>query len=374
MSRPQTNSAPHLVQRDGQGAVNIIYVRAPLKRRKILPVVIDLKLLLSVILVGMTAFAGCQQSQTQESHTDATTNEPSVTPTKAQSKALAAKDALYARLSGRLAEVMQAESPAAAIEVCSREAAEIAKTVGKEQGVTIGRTSIKLRNPENAPPDWVQPFVQRQTGEPQFVDLPDGQTGALLPIKLQSKCLACHGTADTISADVKTKLEKLYPNDQATGFSEGDLRGWFWVVVPAEAKANDSAAQNASGDEEHAAQDHGPGKGRGRGVGRGRGMTGRGRGAEMREDMTTLHAMFDDREKINRTVKNLPNGAEAITESDDEDIAALIQKHVPAMETRVHENEPLPPMTFHPIFVELIKHADDYTSILENQEPASTNK
>ena len=31
------------------------------------------------------------------------------------------------------------------------------------------------------------------------------------------------------------------------------------------------------------------------------------------------------------------------------------------MESRVHENDPLPPMTFHPIFVELIKHADDYT-------------
>jgi hypothetical protein len=102
---------------------------------------------------------------------------------------------------------------------------------------------------------------------------------------------------------------------------------------------------------------------RGPGMGRGPGGMGRGHGAMggMREDMTTLHAMFADLDKIKRTVKNLTNGAEAMTESEDETIAALLQEHVPAMEGRVMENNPLPPMTFHPIFVELIKHADDYT-------------
>lgn len=75
-----------------------------------------------------------------------------------------------------------------------------------------------------------------------------------------------------------------------------------------------------------------------------------------------------DRNKIKRTVKNLPDGAEAITESDDKTIAGLLQEHVPAMEDRVLENKPLPPMTFHPIFVELIKHADDYTLTYEETE------
>lgn len=88
----------------------------------------------------------------------------------------------------------------------------------------------------------------------------------------------------------------------------------------------------------------------------------------MREDMTTLHAMFADRDKINRTVTNLPDGAEAVTESDDEEIASMLQEHVPAMEDRVLGNNPLPPMTFHPIFVELIKHADDYTLAYEETE------
>ncbi|WP_240928301.1 cytochrome-c peroxidase [Thalassoroseus pseudoceratinae] len=99
-------------------------------------------------------------------------------------------------------------------------------------------------------------------------------------------------------------------------------------------------------------------RGRGRGFGMGRGP---GANPGMRADMTTLHTLFGSREKIKRTVKLLPNGAEAVTESDDKAITALIHEHVPAMEARVHQNKPLPPMTFHPIFVELIKHADDYT-------------
>ena len=45
-----------------------------------------------------------------------------------------------------------------------------------------------------------------------------------------------YGDADAgegagIAADVLDALKKNYPDDQATGFEEGDLRGWFWVEV-----------------------------------------------------------------------------------------------------------------------------------------------
>ncbi len=102
---------------------------------------------------------------------------------------------------------------------------------------------------------------------------------------------------------------------------------------------------------------------------RGMGM-GRGPGAMqgMRGDMMTLHAMFADRDKIKRTVTNFPDGAEAVTESDDPAIASMLKEHVPAMEDRVMNDNPLPPMTFHPIFIELIKHADDYTLTYEETD------
>lgn len=111
------------------------------------------------------------------------------------------------------------------------------------------------------------------------------------------------------------------------------------------------------------------GRGVGPGQGRGPGMGGMGRGAGamggMREDMTTLHAMFAARDKICRKITDLPDGAEAVTESDDETIVSLLQQHVPAMEGRVLKDNPLPPMSFHPIFVELIKHSEEYSLTYE---------
>ena len=104
-------------------------------------------------------------------------------------------------------------------------------------------------------------------------------------------------------------------------------------------------------------------------MGRGPGAAqGRGAMQGMQGDITTLHARFADRDKIKRTVKNLPDGAEAVTESDDEAIADMLKEHVPAMEDRVLGNRPLPTMTFHPIFVGLIKHAKDYTLTYEETD------
>jgi hypothetical protein len=40
-------------------------------------------------------------------------------------------------------------------------------------------------------------------------------------------CLGCHGK--NIAPEVQAKLDELYPEDQATGFSEGDLRGAFVI-------------------------------------------------------------------------------------------------------------------------------------------------
>lgn len=170
-------------------------------------------------------------------------------PDSPREHALAAKEALFKKLSARLMEAMGNGGPAAAIEVCSREAPRIAERVGQEFGVKIGRTSFRLRNPQNAPPDWVTPLIEDRPKEAKFVDLPEKHTGALLPIMLKVQCLACHGPKDQIGDDVQRQLAKLYPDDQATGFQEGDLRGWFWVDVPGRASdANSKVTTDPKGD------------------------------------------------------------------------------------------------------------------------------
>lgn len=145
---------------------------------------------------------------------------------------LAAKDALFQRLSGKLMAAM-AEGPAQAIGVCQKEAPELALAVQEELGVQIGRVGVRLRNPNNTGPDWAAPLIAARTETPVFVNLSNGHAAALLPIKLQSQCLMCHGPKEQIAPVIQSQLTKLYPNDEATGFQEGELRGWFWVEKPA---------------------------------------------------------------------------------------------------------------------------------------------
>lgn len=147
--------------------------------------------------------------------------------------ALKAKDQLFEKLSSRLMEAIQASGPAQAIEVCRAEAPAFAEQVKRDMGVNIGRTSFKLRNAANPPPQWAVPLVQDRVETATFVALDEGQLGAFLPIMLQKKCELCHGPRETIAQDVLSTLDRNYPHDEATGFREGDLRGWFWIEVPA---------------------------------------------------------------------------------------------------------------------------------------------
>ncbi|MEL6330462.1 MAG: DUF3365 domain-containing protein [Planctomycetota bacterium] len=60
-----------------------------------------------------------------------------------------------------------------------------------------------------------------------------GRLGAITPIRLAASCLQCHGGPRDIAPPTRGALARRYPADRATGFTEGDLRGWFWVEVPA---------------------------------------------------------------------------------------------------------------------------------------------
>ncbi len=44
-------------------------------------------------------------------------------------------------------------------------------------------------------------------------------------IPLQEGCLGCHGSE--IKPAIAAALNEKYPNDQATGYSVGDIRGAF---------------------------------------------------------------------------------------------------------------------------------------------------
>jgi len=151
-------------------------------------------------------------------------------------RAALARDALFNELSTRLLAAMSNGGPAKAIEVCSKLAPKLAKEVGEQHQVSIGRTAVRLRNENNRPPAWAEPLLKDLPTKPVVQDLENGRTGVLFPILLKVQCLTCHGPDDKIAAEIRTELARLYPNDKATGFQEGDLRGWFWMEVPADSE------------------------------------------------------------------------------------------------------------------------------------------
>jgi hypothetical protein len=149
----------------------------------------------------------------------------------------AAISALQRRLSGRLLEEIKAGGPARAITVCRDEAPALTAETARVQGVRVGRTSHRLRNPGNTAPAWAEPLVAKGAGrkaasvEPTVVDLGD-RVGVLRPIATAGVCLQCHGPAARLSPEVRGYLETAYPGDRAVGFEEGDLRGFAWAEAP----------------------------------------------------------------------------------------------------------------------------------------------
>lgn len=146
-----------------------------------------------------------------------------------------ARNALMKGLMGELMGSIQASGPSGAIDVCSDLAPRLAKEIGTEHGLTIGRTSTKLRNPSNAAPEWAASVIE-ELGPPEkevTVAHTDGRLGTLSPIFVMPACLACHGSAEELGPGVGEALAKSYPDDHAMGYAAGDLRGWFWVEVPA---------------------------------------------------------------------------------------------------------------------------------------------
>lgn len=131
-----------------------------------------------------------------------------------------------------------AEGPAAAIQVCRVKAPGIADALSVD-GVRMGRSSHKLRNPDNTAPDWVRPIMQTylddaSSRKPRAVVLAGGRSGYVEPIMVQPLCLTCHGSE--LAPEVAERIAALYPEDKATGFEAGDLRGVFWLEFPQEAQ------------------------------------------------------------------------------------------------------------------------------------------
>lgn len=144
---------------------------------------------------------------------------------------------MQSSLLAELTRQMQRGGPEGAVKVCHLQVSEVAHEIARKQGVAAGRTSHRLRNPTNLPRPWAASIVASHAGKPIagvdgfVVDLGE-RVGLLRPIGFRAACAACHGPREGIAPEVLKELQDRYPADQAVGFREGEIRGWFWVEVP----------------------------------------------------------------------------------------------------------------------------------------------
>lgn len=146
-----------------------------------------------------------------------------------------------AALKAELEAAMYTGGPVKAIEVCQLKAPGIAAAVSDKRGFRIARTSLKVRNPANAPDAWERGVLERfqsqqaQGADPGLLEHYEEIGGGakrefryMKGIPMQGVCLACHG--GQIAPEVKATLQRLYPEDQARGFKFGELRGAFTIT------------------------------------------------------------------------------------------------------------------------------------------------
>ena len=153
----------------------------------------------------------------------------------------AAVKMLGGELKATLQASMKASGPIESISVCKDDAPQISSKVSKEKGMSVERTSIKYRNSENKPDTWetsvLAQFEQRKAkGEAiqtlEYSELTDHNGKQVFrymkAIPTADVCLKCHG--NNVAQPIADKINKLYPNDKATGYKKGDIRGAFTII------------------------------------------------------------------------------------------------------------------------------------------------
>ena len=103
------------------------------------------------------------------------------------------------------------------------------------------------------------------------------------------------------------------------------------------------------------------------GNGQGRGGCGAGMAPERRQrhryDQSVFHRLLERHDAIQRELAHIDGGIRAVTTSDDPEVVALLQDHVPAMHRRLRENFPL--RRWDPLYVAIFENRERIRMAIE---------
>lgn len=192
-----------------------------------------------VVAIGSVLIACDGAAPTGQDQPDKATDSAAVaTDSQLRSDAAAAVQRFGAQLKGELQQAMARGGPLAAVEVCHTRAPAIADELSAQTGFQLTRVSLKHRNLERGRPlEWQREVLHSfdtqlaagvAASELEFVATTDGEYRFMKAIPTAPLCLTCHGTA--IAPELEARLTSLYPEDLATGYQAGELRGAFVAI------------------------------------------------------------------------------------------------------------------------------------------------
>lgn len=189
------------------------------------------KIILAAAILPVAIVAGCASGPSAEQQA-----------AMANDARQAAGD-LIKQLGGELKKSLEANGPEGSIAVCKEKAPAIAAAVSKSSGFNVTRVSPKNRNPRGVPDAWeaeAQFALEKRLagGEKpetldtwQVVKTSSGKEFRYAKaLVTQPLCLTCHG--ENVADGIKTKLATEYPNDKATGYGPGMVRGIISIRRP----------------------------------------------------------------------------------------------------------------------------------------------
>jgi len=137
-----------------------------------------------------------------------------------------------------LMAAMASGGPQEAVNYCNLSALTITASLEREFGVTIKRAATQNRNPLNKATEWESSIIEEYSKD-LSADLPPksrlfkegNKVHFVKPIFTLPLCLQCHGkVGETMTSEMQDFILSKYPEDQATGYGDKELRG-IWHIT-----------------------------------------------------------------------------------------------------------------------------------------------
>lgn len=143
---------------------------------------------------------------------------------------------MYVGLLTQLNKALDELGPYEAVKYCNIHAIPITDSLSQYYGIKAKRTSLKIRNPKNAPDSLEQKVLemyQKTQAKTPTIIKKENTIHFFTPIYIAQICLTCHGNPNTDIPDVTMiALNKFYPDDKARNYELYDIRGVWHIQFP----------------------------------------------------------------------------------------------------------------------------------------------